>query len=104
MSKTEPQHIRWSDVPSEKLNPLLERQFVVGDQIMVSRLQLKKNSIVPEHNHYQDQVTHVLSGLLQFHINGETVVIGAGELLFIPPHMPHSVLTLEDTVAVDTFT
>ncbi|HEY1948764.1 MAG TPA: cupin domain-containing protein [Bryobacteraceae bacterium] len=104
MTKTEPQHVRWSDVPTEAMNPLLDRQFVVGNQIMISRLTLKKGSIVPEHSHYHEQVSQVLSGSLQFHIDGKEVVVRAGELLFIPPHVPHSVLTLEDSVAVDTFT
>jgi quercetin dioxygenase-like cupin family protein len=104
MTQTEPQHIRWSDVPAESLNPSLDRQFVVGDKIMVSRLNMKKGCVVPEHSHYHEQVSHVISGALQFLVDGKEVIVRAGELLFIPPDVPHSVLTLEDSVAMDTFT
>jgi quercetin dioxygenase-like cupin family protein len=104
MTKTKPQHIRWSEVPTENMNPRLDRQFVVGDQIMMARIAGKKDSVVPEHSHYHEQVSHVLSGALLFVIDGKEVVVRAGELLFIPPHVPHSVLALEDSVAIDTFT
>jgi quercetin dioxygenase-like cupin family protein len=31
-------------------------------------------------------------------------VVGAGESLVIPPHVPHGVVALEDTVVTDVFT
>jgi quercetin dioxygenase-like cupin family protein len=104
MTKTEPQHVRWNDVLTESMNPLLDRQFVLGDQIMVARITLKKDCVVPEHSHYHEQVSHLLSGSLRFVLDGKEVMMQAGELLFIPPHVPHSVLALEDSVAIDTFT
>ena len=44
------------------------------------------------------------SGLLRFEIgDGEVVTLGAGESLVIPPHVPHSVLSEEDTDVTDVF-
>ena len=31
-------YIPWSTVPLDKLNPLIDRQFVVGQDIMVARV------------------------------------------------------------------
>ena len=104
MTKAKSQCIRWNDIPTETLNPLLDRQFVVGEQIMMARITLRKGCLVPEHSHHHEQVSQVLSGSLQFVVDGKEVLLHAGELLFLPPHVPHSALALEDTVAIDTFT
>jgi quercetin dioxygenase-like cupin family protein len=97
-------HIRWQDVPTERMNALLERQFVVGDQVMVARISMKSGCLVPEHSHHNEQISQVLTGALQFTIEGKQHVVRAGEFFFLPPHIPHAALALEDTVAIDTFT
>ena len=94
----------WSTVPLEELNPLLQRQFVVGHEIMVARVLLKKGCIVPEHSHHNEQVTYILEGALKFWIGGEILVVRAGDVLTIPPHLPHKAEALEDTVDLDVFT
>jgi len=96
-------HISWDSVPLEQLNPLLERQFVVGETVMVARVLLKKGSVVPRHSHHNEQVTYILEGALKFIIDGKEVVVSAGEVLCIPPNMPHEAEALEDTVDLDIF-
>jgi len=98
------QHIPWSTVPIEDLNPLLQRHFVVGENIMLARVLLKKGCIVPEHSHHNEQLTYILEGALKFWIDGKEIVVHAGEVLVIPPHMPHKAEALEYTVDLDVFT
>jgi quercetin dioxygenase-like cupin family protein len=97
------QYIPWSSVPLEDLNPLLQRQFVVGREIMLARVLLKKGCIVPEHSHSNEQLTYILEGALKFWIDGQEIVVHAGETLSIPSHMPHKAEALEDTVDLDVF-
>ena len=97
-------HIPWSTVPLEDLSPLLQRQFVVGRDIMVARVLLKKGCIVPEHSHINEQVTYILNGALKFWIDGKEIVVNAGEVLTIPPNMPHKAEAMADTVDLDVFT
>lgn len=104
MSNSEVKHIRWDEVPAETLNPLLARQIVVGDQMMVARVLLKKGCAVPTHSHKNEQVTYVQSGALHFTINGEEITVRTGEFLCIPPDVPHAAVALEDTVDIDIFT
>jgi quercetin dioxygenase-like cupin family protein len=96
-------HIPWNTVELEDLNPLLQRQFVVGRDIMLARVLLKKGCIVPEHSHMNEQVTYVLEGALKFWIDGKEMVVNAGEVLTIPPNMPHKAEALTDTVDLDVF-
>jgi unsaturated pyranuronate lyase len=98
------QHVRWQEVPKENMNPLFDRQYVVGDQVMMARISMKRGCIVPRHSHRHEQISQVLSGVLRFTVDGKEIMLGAGELLLIPPHVPHAAEALEDTIAMDTFT
>jgi len=98
------QHVPWNSVELERLNPLLQRQFVVGEKVMVARILLKKGCVVPLHSHHNEQITYILEGVLKFGLNGEEVIVRAGEVLCIPPNVPHDAVALEDTVDLDIFT
>ena len=101
--KVELKYVPWSTIPLEDLNPLLQRQFVVGDDIMVARVLMKKGCIVPLHSHHNEQFTYILEGALKFWIDGKEIVVRAGEVLTIPRNMPHKAEALEDTVDLDVF-
>jgi quercetin dioxygenase-like cupin family protein len=102
--KTEAKYIPWNQVEREKLNELIDREMVVGGQIMLARVFLKKGAHVPQHHHHNEQVTYILEGALQFAIDGKEIIVRAGELLCIPPNMPHEAWALEDTLDLDVFT
>jgi quercetin dioxygenase-like cupin family protein len=97
------QYIPWETVPLEDLNPLLQRHFVVGEDMMLARVLLKKGCIVPEHSHQNEQITYIIEGALKFWIDGKVIVVKAGEVLLIPRYMPHKAEALEDTVDLDVF-
>jgi quercetin dioxygenase-like cupin family protein len=96
-------YIPWKDVEREKLNPLIDREMVVGNEVMLARVLMKKGAHVPLHHHHNEQVTYILEGALKFAIDGKEIVVRAGEVLCIPPNMPHEALALEDTVDLDVF-
>jgi quercetin dioxygenase-like cupin family protein len=96
-------YTRWSDVEVEKLSSLIGRQFVVGVDMMLARVLLKKGAHVPMHSHHNEQITYILEGALKFSIEGKEVTVRAGEVLCIPPHVPHEAFALEDTVDLDVF-
>ena len=96
-------HVRWQDVELEKLNPLLDRQLVVGKDLMVARVLLKKGCVIPLLSHVNEQVTYILEGALKFWIDDKEIVVHAGEVLCIPSNMPHKAEALEDTVDLDIF-
>jgi quercetin dioxygenase-like cupin family protein len=101
--KAELRHIPWSSVEVEPLNPLLGRQLVVGQNIMLARVLLKQGCVVPEHSHPNEQLTFIAEGALKFWIDGKVIVVNAGECLTIPPNMPHKAEALADTVDFDVF-
>ena len=101
--KADLKHVAWSAVELEDLTPLLQRQLVVGGEIMVSRVLMKKGCIIPLHSHHNEQFSYILEGALKFWIDGKEIVVHAGEVLTIPRNMPHKAEALEDTVDLDIF-
>lgn len=74
---------------------------------MVAHVYLAEGAIVPKHSHHNEQITYILEGRIRFWLGddeAETVDVGAGEVLAIPPHLPHKAEALEDTLDVDVFT
>ena len=103
-TKTELKYTAWKDVEREKLNEKIDREMVVGDGLMLARVFIRKGGHVPLHHHHNEQVTYILEGALKFAIDGKEIVVKAGELLCIPPNMPHEAWAVEDTVDLDVFT
>ena len=103
MSTQELKYTAWKDVEREHLNPQIDREMVVGDKIMLARVLMKKGAHVPLHQHHNEQVTYILEGALKFNIGGKEIVVRTGEVLCIPPNMPHEAWALEDTIDLDVF-
>jgi quercetin dioxygenase-like cupin family protein len=93
----------WNRVEKEQMSPTLTRQVIHGDTMTVARLHLRKGSSVPEHSHHNEQISMIEQGSLKFVIAGHETVVKAGQVLRIPPHVPHSAEAMEDSVAVDLF-
>ncbi len=85
------------------MSPVLVRQVIHGENITVARLYLGKGCAVGEHSHHNEQISMIEQGALKFVIGGVEKVVKAGEVVRIPPHVPHSAEALEDSVAVDLF-
>ncbi|HUO78645.1 MAG TPA: cupin domain-containing protein [Steroidobacteraceae bacterium] len=100
-------HHRWEDIPAEPLKGTISRRLVTGERTMLAHVYLRKGDDVPRHAHDNEQLTYVLEGALQLWLgdNDErTVTVRAGEVLVIPPNLPHRALALADTLDVDVFT
>jgi len=94
----------WDQMPMDTLSATIGRKMITGDRTMMARVYLKKGAFVPEHSHDNEQITFIVSGALEFKINGETIVLRTGQVMVIPSNMPHSAKALEDTDDMDVFT
>jgi quercetin dioxygenase-like cupin family protein len=103
MAEVTATHTKWNDIEVEHLSSLIGRQLIVGTNVMVARILLKKGARVPLHSHHNEQVSYVLDGLMKFFLDNREVIVSAGEVLCIPPNMPHEAIALEDTVDLDIF-
>lgn len=81
--------IRWSDLPVEEVFPGITRQVVHGERQTLVRYVYQPGSVFPRHRHPQEQITAVLSGEIEFEIDGERRVLRSGELGVIPGGVTH---------------
>jgi quercetin dioxygenase-like cupin family protein len=100
------QHHRWADIPEESLKGTITRRLIPAERMMIAQVFLKKGDDVPKHSHDNEQISYIVTGRLRFLIgeHGEReIIVRAGEVLVIPPNLPHAALALEDTLDVDVF-
>ena len=98
-----PVNTPWSAVPIEQMSPLVTRQYITGTHTTVARIGLAPGAVVPRHSHHNEQVSQVLHGCCVFYFDDHEVTLRAGDVLTIPPYVPHRVVAVEDTVALDIF-
>lgn len=82
------------DVSIREFKTLLEgvqaRTFW-GEKMLMAVVDIEANSIIPAHNHPHEQVGIVLSGELDFDIDGENRVLHQGDIYVIPSGVNHKV-------------
>jgi quercetin dioxygenase-like cupin family protein len=96
-------HHTWDSVPLEVMSAVISRKVISGQKAMVAQVFLKKDAVVPEHQHESEQITYILEGALKFELEGQEVIVRQGEVLHIPSNVPHRAVALEDTLDLDIF-
>jgi quercetin dioxygenase-like cupin family protein len=77
---------------------------VQGDRVTMAVVELEPNSVVPQHQHPNEQLGLVLKGRMTFTIGGEKREVAAGDTYCIPGNVPHEVVTGPDgAVVLDVF-
>ena len=96
----------WDAMPKERVTNRIDRRIVSGEQTMVAHVYLEEGAIVPEHSHYNEQLTYILKGKLRFWVGDDfshVVDVAAGEVLHLPANIPHKAEALEETLDLDIF-
>lgn len=93
----------WESIEAEKLSEKIARQMLFGEKAMLARIVLARGAIVPRHSHANEQITWILSGALKLIFDDGEAILRGGEMLLIPPKLPHAAEALEDTVDIDIF-
>lgn len=94
----------WTKVPVEQTAEGIERQMIVGQNVMMVRFKFAPLTVTAEHSHPHEQMTLVVQGKVKFIISGEERIVSAGDVLHFPPHNRHGATMLEEEVVlVDIF-
>ena len=65
---------------------------------------MDKDAEVPPHEHHKSYETFfVTEGSVEVTLAGNTFVAKAGDIIQVPPYMPHSMLLLEETTFISIF-
>jgi quercetin dioxygenase-like cupin family protein len=94
---------RWDELALEKITEMASRKAITGGRETMAQVWFKKGALVARHLHESEQMTYVLDGALRCTIDGEDLIVRAGEVMVIPSGVPHQIEILEDTLVIDTF-
>lgn len=99
-----PAPIDWSQIPVEHPLEGIARQTVHGQNQTLVRYIYQPGSVFPIHQHPEEQITIVLSGSIDFTVDGRPLTLSAGESALIPANIPHgaSVTGSEVVVTLNT--
>ena len=82
----------------------VQARAVEGARITMAVVELAPNSVVPQHQHANEQLGLVLKGSMLFTIGGERRELRAGDTYNIPGNVAHEVAAgPEGAVAIDVF-
>ena len=93
----------WENVKKEVLNDKISRKVISGEKITMAQIFIAKDAVVPLHHHENEQISSVSAGALRFELEGKEIVAREGDVLLIPSNVPHRVVALEDSLALDVF-
>ncbi|HEX8355437.1 MAG TPA: cupin domain-containing protein [Pyrinomonadaceae bacterium] len=98
-------HVSWSALEVERPSEGIERQMVVGNNLMVCRFRFAPLLVTPEHSHPHEQVSIVVKGRVRFFVEGEERVAVPGDVLHFPPDCRHGATMMDEEVElIDIFT
>ncbi len=98
------QHLNWESIPVERPSEGIERQMVVGRNMMICRFRFAPMLVTPEHAHPHEQMSIVVSGRVRFFIEGTERIAAPGDVLHFPPNCWHGATMMdEEVVLIDIF-
>ena len=94
---------RWDEIALDKITEMISQKIVAGEREMLAQIYLKRGALVPMHSHESEQMTYILQGALRVVVGGEEMIVREGEVLHVPPWIPHQAEAIEDTFELDVF-
>ncbi len=92
-----------ANLPTKPLLPGFEAQFIHTENLTIGYIHITKGSILPQHAHIQEQVTHILEGQLEMTVGEETFIVEKGKVAVIPSNVIHSAKAITNCIALDVF-
>ena len=85
-------HRFWNpeNIVPKVLAPGVTAKIAPGEKMMLSLVTLAPGAVVPTHSHPHEQMGLMVSGTMEFTIEGETRVLSGNEMYFVPGGVPHS--------------
>lgn len=90
-------------MPEMKMADGVVAHVVNTATMSATHVRFVKGAAIPEHSHYNEQMTMVVAGELELTVAGEKTVLTRGKVLVLPPNVPHSARALTEVYVIDVF-
>ena len=90
--------------PSIEICPGITRRTIANGKTMYQMIAtLAAGSRMPEHQHAQEQIVHILEGQMRLIVDGVPHELSTGDSFYLASDVPHGVETILQTRVLDTF-
>jgi quercetin dioxygenase-like cupin family protein len=89
-----------SSMPVKQIWDGVSARIVQSQLLTMAIVELAPNSVVPAHQHVNEQLGFVITGTVRFTVDGETRERGPGDSWLIPADVPHQVTVGPDGAVV----
>ncbi|MCP4196206.1 MAG: cupin domain-containing protein [Proteobacteria bacterium] len=90
-------------MPVEMMPGLIRRTLAVGERVMMIEVTADEGVYLPMHSHHHEQVGYVISGRIEFELEGETFIANPGDSYALPGRIEHAARFLAPTKVLETF-
>ncbi len=87
-------HVTIANLPKKQIAPGIALSSVHLDTCMVTFVEIGEGGVVPEHSHPHEQISVVISGKLEFSVDGEKKTVSAGEAVLVPSNASHGAIAV----------
>tara|TARA_R110001592_G_scaffold40349_9_gene132492 strand:+ start:1975 stop:2292 length:318 start_codon:yes stop_codon:yes gene_type:complete len=95
--------IKLAEIVPKEIMPGYHGKLIHTQNMSLAFWEVEAGAKVPEHAHMNEQVMQVLEGKFEFTLDGITKTYEPGDMVIIPPHVPHSGLALTPCKLMDVF-
>jgi quercetin dioxygenase-like cupin family protein len=79
------------------------KTLVYGDQTLLTEVRFEKGAVIPLHSHPHEQTGYLVSGHMDFLVDGEQINAKPGDSWNIAGNIEHCATALEESVVVEVF-
>ena len=95
---------RYADAVLTQVMPGITRRVLAwGERLMLVEFTFEGGVELAMHSHPHEQLSHMVSGEMEFRLGDEVYILYPGDSLLIRSGLRHGVLARQRTVVIDTF-
>jgi quercetin dioxygenase-like cupin family protein len=95
--------VQLSTVPVKEIFPGIRARVVHTERTSQSFVEIQAGASFPQHQHPHEQTVNMLEGELEIVVGSETHRLTPGQVLVIPPDVPHSGHAVTNCRVLDVF-
>lgn len=85
---------RESDLKARKIVEGVTLRAVHGDKTMITLFEFEPDAVIPSHKHPHEQITYIIEGEIEFALEGQSMVLKAGDGVVAKSNQEHSAKVL----------
>jgi len=79
------------------------KTLVYGERTLMTEVKMDRGAVIPPHKHPHEQTGYLVSGQLDFVVNGDKVSARPGDSWNIASDVEHGATAIEESIVVEVF-